>query len=269
MSYTRILRILFHSSFAILITWWCFIYLRQSRGAENYWFNLSIAIFGFLSGGACLGKFFRWRTKSPRFAYSILAFSLAVVFQSIGALVFSYYNFSNISEVPYPGVADIFYGAFPLLACLGILLLLGLGRTVEDTVSFPTMLLHTIIPFIVIAVGVSAFLVIVQVRPLNLQSAASPTSFALDLYYNLGDSLILALSFFLLLSLGAYRKIGIGNAVVFLVCGFTTVYLADFFFFYRFNQGLYFIADYPDVFYVSTLYFVSLGILLVNDVPNL
>lgn len=270
MSIGRKSQLVFHILFAGLITWWFVIWISGSRGTSNYFFNLALSFCSMYSGVLVFLNFLKWRKVRTSYAVALLFFSIAIFGQAFGALVFSYYNFGGFSianflnpqkieEVPYPGIADLFYGAFPLTVIIGVSCLAWAQWFNNDEQNFGKMVVSVITPIVTVLVSWVAFMNIISVRPVDLSGVSWSGVSSLDLYYNVGDSIVLAIASILLIYLGYFKKMRLHKPIICLILGFICAYLADYLFFFRFSSNQYFIGDYPDIFYTLSPYFVSLG----------
>ncbi len=193
---------------------------------------------------------------------STLALSLGLLAWSGGMIIWNYYLFFTTNEVPYPSLADIIfilswpfwsYGIWKLSEAIGIKFAL---RKMNKW--------FFVIPLILVALSIY---LLVYVARGGIVYDDSTLKLFFDLFYPLGDIVILTLtaSVYLLLRkfLGGIYKI----PVLILFIGFILNYFSDFLFSYSTTQETYFNGHVVDFLFTSTMFALSLGLSMLS--PNL
>jgi hypothetical protein len=247
--------------FAFHLCFWIVLnnyHLTESIG--NYVFNLSmivIALFGGING-LVIAK--SWEFSKNFLGKAVACISVGLITWSIGNSIWSYYNIVLHIPNPYPSIADIaFLPSFPLWA-IGITYISQAAGT-----RFKIWRKHgkaiIIGTPIIVALLTYYLLSIFQKAGKYVDSSLLSIQIILNITYSSIIMVMLTLALVIFgLSIGFFGgryKVSMYT----LLFGFTTIYFADFSFYYTIINKTYFNGGIADLIYSTALFFISFGIL--------
>lgn len=208
----------------------------------NYYYNLSSAIFFLLPLLYALIQYRRFRESRGSLLPWIITFTLLTVAQAI----WSYYNFFTQTNVPFPGLGDVFWlSYYPLQVwvVINILRRFKLEWTFFDLATF-FVLANIFILF------TTHFLVT------NLDLTAPVLTIILNFAYPTFDALLAALGLTLLRTPDHSQN----RYLAFLVFGYLLITLADALFAYTNNYQTYWNGNFVDFLFVLAHFFIALAV---------
>ncbi len=217
--------------FVLLSIWWLSMYLRGlTEGPEN---DLYILIYPFLSLiGGVYGWVFasKWGGFKSTFGSAIALFSLGLLAQFGGQMLYDYYQLYLHVEVPYPSIGDISYFLSVIFYILGVYQLARVSGLSLSMQSLQGKLKAIIIPLIV--VGVS-YIVLLQ----DYSADWSHTMVVLlDFGYPVAQAIYLSIAILALLIskdiLGGLMR----KPIMLLIAALSVQFLCDFVFSYQVSR---------------------------------
>lgn len=247
--------------FILLTLWWSTINITGLKNPfQNYFFG---AIYGLMAlGGGLYGLSVavKWGGFRSAMGRAILFFSLGLLFQEFGQLIFSYYNMVLGVEVPYPSIADIgFFGTIPfyIIGALYLARASGVQFSLKRTSAYLQII---IIPVILL---ITSYLLFLKDYKYDF---TQPMQVFLDFGYPMGQAIYLSIAILVYsLSknlLGGYMK----NRILLLILAFFIQYLADYNFLFQNSRGTWVNAGYGDYLYLLAYFMLTLGIFELNAV---
>lgn len=217
-----------------------------------------IALFGAISGMVIAKSWGGWKSVLGR---AILAFSVGLLFQSVGQAISSYYVYT-IGEIPYPSFGDVGFFGSAILYIYGTLNLARLSGVRVNIKSFSKKLLAFIIP---LAGLIISYLVFLKGYALNW---SHPISLLLDLGYPLSQafyvSIALLVYFFSREVLGGIMR----WPILFFIIALMAQYISDFTFLYQITRQLYLPEGINDLMYFASYFFMTISLLRLGAVFN-
>lgn len=189
-------------------------------------------------------------------ALSFMSFGL--ISWSAGNWVWSYYNFVEEVNVPYPSLADIGYIAAIPLWMIGMFYLAKATGVKYGLKKAVGQLYLVILPIITIAV--SYYLLVVVARGGAIPVDADLLKVFFDFAYPVGDMIIITIALLIyglsLKYLGGRYKF----PVLITLFGFVLMFFADFSFSYATTLGTYYDGDPSNLLFITALFAMGFGI---------
>ncbi len=248
-------------SFVFFTLWWLFLQVVTPGESSNH--RLFGALYGVI---ALLGGIFgmdvarRWGGVQSIIGKSILMFSLGLLAQEFGQIVYSYNHYFLNKEGMYPSLGDLgYFGSIPLYI-YGVYLLGKASGVKVGLVSFERKLQAVIIPLIILVAGYVLFLEEYKF------DWSQPIKTFLDFGYPLGQAIYVSLAILVyLLSRGILGGI-MKKAILFILFALCFQFLADYTFLYQSSKGTWHVGEINDYMYLVAYFVMTLALLQFNIV---
>ncbi len=250
--------------YVLILGWWLVLYLYKLTDTEyNYWFGFAFACMPFFSGvyGILLSK--KWGRAHSSIGRGILFLALGLISWGLGSFIFAYYNLVLKIAIPYPSLADLSYivswpfwaiGMVNLSKATGIQF--QLRRLSGKAVLF-------VIPVFVVVVSYYLLFVFARGGLFDFQDSSGVKIF-FDLFYPIGDVVILTLSLLIYGLSFAYLGGKYKLPILLLLLGFVLNYISDLSFSYTTTVESFYVGSWVDLLFSLTMYCLSLGLLGFN-----
>lgn len=256
--------IFFHIVFFVLMSaFWAFINAQGLVDTNlNYLFGLLLAVMPFLGFLVGLKVAKQWGGFKSQIGKSITFVSVGLLCWSLGTVIFAYYNLVGGIEVPYPSFADVLYVLIYLFYFLGTIYFLKLIAIPTSYKTIKGKLFLTATP---VLIAIISFQYLIGGE---LQLGSMNAEALLDIFYPLGDSVLLSVTILaIILSLkylgGRYR---IPLYVLFV--GFVFEYLADFSFSITTSNETFFVASWVDLLFLISTFTVGASLAMFKFHPS-
>jgi hypothetical protein len=236
--------------FAAMVVWSFVLWQsRQTTSTWNYLFNVGCAFF-FLSGGLiALFQAMKPKIKSA-VDHELIAVGIGVILFGTGLSIWSYYNLVLNVESPFPSLSDAVYVLYSPILTYGLINLLRVtGARITKRFYLEFLALFAVI----------SFFILTQSNPPDLSSELPFITKFLNVYYLLADALLLSLGLMII----RVTKGKIHNSFFFFLIAIFSMAIADFTFFYRSAEGIYYNGDIGDVFYALSGFMFATGIIKI------
>lgn len=246
-------RLLVSLNFVFLLVWWFLLnYLGEKESSGNIYFSLGMGLFS-LVFSLVLAVVFLFGKNLKAMRFSAAPILLGMCFFGLGTLVWFYQSGILGIEVPFPGLADVFYVLqFPLT----VFGLFGLGSNevfvLREGRNRSFAKLFTQMVCFLMLIGILLFLIAVISLDFYLDWES-----LLTFYFPLESVSLLVLILYIY---SKYLK-GKKNWVVKVILAQATWLAGDLFFFYEYLTGRFFNASYPDLLYLLGVFLVFSGAL--------
>lgn len=215
----------------------------------NYWYNLGYAAL-YLAGGVVglAGAFYV--TTGIAMGRAFLCLAAAQISYAIGLVFWAYYNLVAHIAIPYPSAADAFFALFYILLAIGCWQFLSMVATH----------IHIQHVFEVLAIFFISSIIIVGF--LNTPDTSSGIPFfakIFNIWYPLGDSLLIALSYIVFRA----GRDKFQSGIIILILGLLIQVFADLIFSYRTSLNLYWNGDISDILFAVSGFVLSLSIITI------
>jgi len=192
---------------------------------------------------------------------TILMFSVGLLAQEFGQLVYFYYIFFHNIQAPYPSIGDLgYFGSIPLYIA-GVLFLAKASGVKVSLQSLRHKLLAIIIP---LAILFASYVIFLNGYKIDV---SHPLTTILDFGYPLGEAIYISLA---LLTYLLSRKILGGvmkKRILFILFALFVQYLSDFTFLYQAQKETWVAGGANDFLYL-TAYFIMTVALLELRIEN-
>ena len=243
----------------VMLLFWMGMYASNLKelAINKYWgvginfIPLFGGVFGLMTAG-------HWGSFKSIVGRALIFMSLGLISWSIGNWIWSYYNFVEEVNVPYPSLADIAYIAALPLWMVGMFYLsqatgvkYGLKKKVGKLYLF-------IVP--ILSIALSYYLLVIVARGGAITQGGDLLKIFFDFAYPVGDAVIVTIA---LLVYGLSLKYLGGRykwPVVSILVGFVLMFFADFSFSYETTLGTYYDGDPFNLLFISALFAISFGL---------
>ncbi len=250
-SYLSIIAIVIFSFFAL---WWITLQLFVDEGTASYYLFSGtygvMALYGAICG---LHTSLKWGGLKTLLGKSIFMFSLGLLSQVFGQVVYSYYaNVYNISA-PYPSIGDIgFFGTIPFYTYGGVLLAESSGIKINIK-SFKKKITALVTPLIMLAIGYVIFLKDYQF------DWGNPVKIFLDFGYPFGEAINISVAIIIFIfSRNILDGIMRSKARLILIA-LVAQFFADYIFLY--DSSNFYSGNYMDLIYLIAYFLMTLALL--------
>lgn len=250
--------------YLITAVFWLVLTWKTGYSASRAGYYFQIFLFVIPLVGSLIGfvNAKLWGGFKSAVGRATLFLSFGTLTWSIGMLIWNYYIFIAKVDIPYPSFADLaFILSWPLwtIGFIELSKATGVKFALRKTKG---KILFIIIPLMVTIA--SYYLLVTVARGGVIDFSSGGLKLFFDLFYPIGDVVILAVALMLLsLSfnfLGGKYKI----AVWLLILAFITNYFSDFLFSYTTTKGTYFNGHFVDFLFATTMFILSLGLSMLD-----
>jgi hypothetical protein len=248
--------------FAFFTIWWLIIQ-STSISTENIQLQIFAALYGIMAlwGGFC-GIFIsrKWGFFKSLFGRAILMFSIGLMLQEFGQVMYSFYIYFLKVDVPYPSLGDIgYFGSIPFYI-YGAYLLGKASGVKFGLKSFENKIFAILMPVGMLSLG---YIVFLQGYEFDF---SSPLTFFLDFAYPFGQAIYVSIA--LLIYLLSRNLLGglMRGKVMFIVLALVTQFMADFIFLLQASKGTWYAGGINDYMYLLSYFFMTIAILQIGSV---
>lgn len=242
--------------YVLIVIWWVKIALTGVKEAdENYYFGFVYALIALIGGINGLIVARKWGFFKSLVGRGLVFFSLGLLGQWFGQMVWSYYNIVARVEIPYPSIADIGYFSIIPLFALGTYSFAKAAGAKFTLYTIKGKLIIVIIPLVMVAL--SYFLFLRNLSP----DLSDPLRTFLDFGYPLGEAVTISIA---LVTFELSRGILGGkmrSRILYLIFALFIQYVTDYTFLYRVAAETYFNAGPVDLMYATSFTIMSLSLI--------
>ena len=215
----------------------------------NYWFNIAYSIIYLMAG--IFGLLIARSAANQKPMYLFLSFGMFSF--TLAEIVWSIYNLVLKTEIPYPGIPDIFYISYYVFMVIGFLHILKFLKVKITLVTFT----ETGIVFCALFSIIYLFLK-TNLGPVHQGNLAN----LLNLAYPILDSLMISLAI-----LATRSQIGIlNNSLMYFVFGFILLAAGDTLFSFQTSFGTYWNGNLVDIYFATSGILIAFGILNLPEI---
>jgi hypothetical protein len=250
--------------FCILTVWWITLRILglSTDSVHNQVFAAVYGLISLLGVGIGFSIFQKWGGMKSKMGKSILFFTLGLLFQEVGQIIYSSYIYFLKIEIPYPSIGDLFfYGTIPLYI-IGIAHLAGVSGVQISLKSFKSKIQAITIPVFILLCSYFFFL---QQYEFDW---STPLTIFLDFAVPLGQAVYISLAILTYtLSKGVLGGIMKGN-ILFILFALFMQYIADWTFLYQASQETWYAGGINDYMYLCAYFLMTIGLLKLKTVYN-
>ena len=189
----------------------------------------------------------------------ILAFSIGLLFQSLGQSIYSYFIYFKKIEVPYPSLGDIGYFGSVILYIIGAIYLANVSGFKFSFQSFKGKFISIIIPLLIL---ISSYLFFLNGYEYDW---SNKLKMFLDFGYPLGQAFYLSIALLAFLMsrniLGGLMK----KPIIFIILALVFQYLCDFTFLYQASRGAWYVGGVNDYMYFTSYFIMTLALIYMGS----
>lgn len=202
----------------------------------------------------------KWGLLKSIMGRAIFVFSLGLIAQVFGQVVYAYFSFYQHIAVPYPSLGDLgYFGSIPLYIYGAVLLAKASGVSI-GLKSFKNKLQAIFIPIMVLAIGYYLFL---QGYKFDWND---PLKIFLDFGYPLGQAIYISFAFLTyLLSRGILGGV-MKSRVLFLLFALSMQFASDYTFLYQSSRGTWHVGEINDYMYLVAYLLMTLALIQLKTV---
>lgn len=220
---------------------------------DSYWIvGLVGAIYGIHASK-------QWGGYKSIFGKSILFFSLGLLAQVLGQIIYSYFALVQDIEAPYPSIGDIGFFGSVLLYIYAIYLLAKATGARFGAAGLSQKIIAVIGPILLLGTSYYLFLK-------DYESTGDTLTTILDFGYPLGQATYVALALFVYVL--SFKVLGgiMKNKILILLVALLVQYIADFTYLYRVSRELYFVGDFSDLLYQAAYFLMTIALISIGAV---
>lgn len=229
-------------------------YTGQTSGTLNNWGSIALGLNFAVSAGICF-KYYKKMGDRGGVSKAILYTGFANTLFAIGTFIWSYYNFVEKIDIPYPSVADVPYILMTLAYAGAVGSLLQIYRS------------STKISSVFVAVFVFIALVLLMLLTVGKPEISGELPFWENFFnfaFAFSDSIYVGSGAALLIIAGGK----IYKGIFVWVLGMFLITLADILFTYRAALDLVWNGDIADQMYVATAMIFTYAVILLAKIPE-
>ena len=243
------LQILITLIFLALVGWWfSFQSVVTQQGTQVQWFNSIYGVMALI--GAVIGFIAaqKWGGFKTVLGKSLMFFSLGLLAQEAGQLIYAYYNYVSKIQIPYPSYGDIAYFGSVLLYIIAAIYLTQVSGAKFALKQKRYQLTAVLVPVVILGISYTVFLRHHQ------YDTSHPLTVFLDFGYPMGQAIYISLA--VTAYLLSRKQLGgvVKNGILFIIVALVIQYIADFTFIFQSSRGTWLAGKSNDLMYL-TAYF--------------
>ncbi|HSW36751.1 MAG TPA: hypothetical protein VLG37_00065 [Candidatus Saccharimonadales bacterium] len=236
--------------------WWLsFQHIVSKQGPSAQWFEGTYGVMALI--GAIVGFLAarKWGGFKTVLGKSLTLFSISLLAQEAGQLIYQYYIYKDKIAIPYPSLGDIAYFGSVLLYITASIFL---ARAVGVKFSLKSNKYKIIAIFVPVALLISSYWIFLYHHQYD---TSHPITVFLDFGYPMGQAIYISVaSVAYLLSwkmLGGIMKPGI----LLIILGLFVQYVSDFTFVFQSSRGTYIAGKFDDYFYLLAYFVMTIAMI--------
>lgn len=247
--------------FIVFSLWWLLLQtLYINHGEHRQVFS---ALYGIMALWGALWGFGvaqKWGGFKSALGKSLIFFSLGLLFQEFGQIVYSFYIYYLRIDIPYPSIGDIGYFGSVILYIFGIFMLWKVVRITITTQSIKGKLQFIFIPLILLFGSYFAFL-----QGYSFIDTA-PLQIALDFGYPIGQAICVSMALITLISTHNFLGGVMKRPIVFLLIALIVQYLSDSVFLYQVSNGTWVVGGFNDYLYFISYFLMTIALMHIGKI---
>lgn len=246
--------------FGILTLWWVSIFTRGlTEGMENDVFTLIYCILALLGGSAGWTFAHKWGGFKSTLGRSIIMFTLGLLAQFIGQIMYNYYIYVLGIEVPYPSIGDVIFFSSILFYIYGAWLLAKVSGLKLSIQSAHGKLQAFIIPIIIVIISYLVFLQGYE------PDWSNKIVIFLDFGFPIGQAIFVSIAILALLIskniLGGMMR----KPIILLILALIVQYIADFSFSYQVSREAWYVGGTNDFLYALAYFLMATSLFSIGN----
>ncbi|HSX46095.1 MAG TPA: hypothetical protein VLG27_03780 [Candidatus Saccharimonadia bacterium] len=251
------LQILVTVIFLAFVAWWIsFQHVVTKQGTSVQWFGGtygSVALIGAVIGFAAAKKWGGFKTVLGR---ALTLFSLSLLAQEAGQLIYTYYIYGAKIQIPYPSWGDVaYFGSvlFYIAAAFFLARAAGVKYSLKQKKSYK--FIATVLPLVLLVASYSILL------HNHHYDTSKPLTVFLDVGYPVGEAIYISIAIVAFLlsrkALGGMLR----PAILLVLLALVIQYISDFTFVYQSSRGTYLSGKFADLFYLIAYFAMTTALI--------
>ncbi len=250
------IQILAGGFFAFYLVWWTsFQGVVKDQGISVQRFGATygiMALFGAVIGVAASIKWGGFKTLVGR---ALLFFSLGLLLQESGQIIYTYYIYGAKVQIPYPSWGDLAYFGSVIMYIYAALLLgksVGIKYSLRKTTY---KVIAVIVPLVILA---ATFWVFLHNHTYDL---SQPLTVFLDFGYPIGQAIYISLA--LIAYLLSRKMLGgmMRKGILIIIFALVMQYVSDFTFLYQSSRGTWLTGQWNDLSYLVSYFVMTMAMI--------
>lgn len=248
--------------FLAISVWWLFVDPLHSDAlvdAKHAW-SSTYGVLSLVGGIIGLTISRRWGGHRSVLGRALIAFSIGLLLQTFGQVVYNYYTLVAHLEAPYPSLGDVgYFGSIPAYV-YGVVLL---GKAAGARISLKQF--HNQILAVLLPLGLLTLSYFIFLNGYTFDWS-SPLTIFLDFGYPLGQAVYVSLA--LLILIVSIRLLGgvMKKPLTLLLIALVVQYVCDFNFLYQANQSAWYAGGPGDYLYAISYLLMTLSLIYTGIV---
>ncbi len=240
----------FSACILILALWSILLFIANQKTTDlNYIYNVAVGLMFASGGGIAFLGIWGLGIKNA-LKKELLTVGIGMSCFGMGYFVWSFYNLALRIETPFPSLADAFFALYTPCVTYGVINLLRVfGVMIPKKIYLQSLGIYLVAVIFIFSVG----------NPPDLSPSLPILTKAVNMYYLLGDSLLITLSIMLI----RLTRGRIHNSFIYFVFAMLAMASGDFVFSYRTASGAYWNGDISDFLFGLGAYLFSIGIIKI------
>lgn len=241
-------------------SWWLYNnFMLEPDARSNELFTDSYWVLPLVGGVAGLWAAQKWGGLKSVLGRAISLFSLGLLLQVFGQVVYSYYALFQDIEAPYPSLGDVGFFGSVILYILALVFLAKAAGARLSGVSWGKKVIAFGLPVVLLAASYMVFLKGYEFDTSNMGAAI------LDFAYPLSQAFYISLALLVyFLSRGLLGGI-MKNKVLLIIGALVVQYLADYMFLLRINRETWYPGDISDFIYLVAYFLMAISLLRLGS----
>lgn len=243
--------------YVAFVVWWAsFQHVVTKQGLSVQWFGGtygSVALIGTIIGFIAAKKWGGYKTVLGK---ALILFSLSLLAQEAGQLIYTYYIYGAKIQIPYPSWGDVaYFGSvlFYIAAAFYLTKAAGVKYSFKQRTSAKVVAI--ILPLVLL---VASYLILLHGHQYN---TSKPLTVFLDAGYPIGEAIYISIGIVALLlsrkTLGGVLR----PAILLVLLALVIQYISDFTFVYQSNRGTWLTGKYDDLFYLTAYFAMTMALI--------
>ncbi len=247
-------------SIGLVLFWAILFFTHTTSGTPNYLFSFFMGLLPLVGGFVAMRRSRSWSGTKGFVGKGIFFSGLGLFFWGCGGIIWSYYNFFQGVAAPYPSFADLGYAPSVFFYCIGAVYL---ARAAGADLGLKQRFAKLFIIVVPIAMFfISYYFLVTVARHGVLITHGDPLlKIFFDLAYPIGDFISLTLAVIISGLSFAFLVKEYKVAIISLLLGLAVMFVADSSFSYTTTLGIYYNADFVDLFFAIALSMLTFGAL--------
>ncbi len=240
------LQILVTLIFLGFVTWWAsFQHVVAKQGLAVQWYGGTYGVVALIGAVIGFSTAKKWGGHRTVLGKALMFFSLSLLAQEAGQLIYTYYIYGAKIQIPYPSWGDAAYFGSVLLyiwAAIFLAKAVGVKFSLKKRLSYK--ITAAVLPLILLVVS---YAILLHHHQYN---TSKPLTVFLDAGYPIGEALYISIATVAYLlsrkMLGGIMRSGI----LLIILALLIQYISDFNFVYQSSRGTYLSGKYADLLYL-------------------